>query len=803
MKLFNAHHISYQLDMTKQVVPGRMARMDITDEKVRFMMSLFRGRTDAFSKRSGKPNAKTGKIGYYTQCMNYGKRGICPKYSGISIKCQDCAHQQYTPLQPNFIKAHLIGRKENCSDVIGIYPLLPDQTCWLLVFDFDDHEQTGTDPWKEEVRALRQTCDQMKFDYLVARSRSGNGAHVWFFFKEALEAHLARRFGSYLLNKAQELVDFKTFRTYDRMLPAQDRLAEGMVGNVIALPLQGQDVKKGNSVFVDENWQTYYDQWAVLENVQRISKEAIEKVIQEQPIISDFGTLCPTEEESKPWIKSTIFFKKEDVQGEVHITLADLAYIHIDELSIAMRNRIRRMVSFHNSEFYKLQAMGFSTAEKPRIISGAQTFEHHIGIPRGTLAQFVELLEDAGISYQIEDLRERGKAIHVDFIGQLYPPQQEAANALLAVDIGILAASTAFGKTIVGTYLVASRGVNALILVHTREILQQWKDSLEHFLDIYEDLPTYKTPTGRIKKRDSCIGELYSGQNKLTGIVDVAMISSLLKNGEVLPEIKQYGMVIMDECHHAPAPRNERVLNEVNAYYVYGLTATPYRDDGLKKRIFMQFGPIRYHCTAKDRARDQGIGHYVYPRFTLVTDIGNEKKNYNESVKYICENERRLQMIIDDVKNCIQAGRTPLVLSHYKDYARRLYDNLIGVDDHLILLEGGRSNTERKAIRKQMDDIPDDQTVIVVAINKYVGEGFNYPRLDTMMLTTPFRFEGNWEQYAGRLNLDYIGKKDVVIYDYVDCHMAMFNRMYHQRMKIYKKIGYKLLQPDRPKQELT
>lgn len=401
----------------------------------------------------------------------------------------------------------------------------------------------------------------------------------------------------------------------------------------------------------------------------------------------------------------------------------------------------------------------------------------------------------------ISDERQIGHKIKVDFHGSLYPAQAEAAAAMLAQDTGVLCAATAFGKTAVGAYLVAQRKVNTLVLVHNAEIMKNWLEDFEKFLQIDEPLPEYITPKGRHKKLPSLIGTLSGGRNRLGGIVDVAMITSLGQGDAVNALVKNYGMVIMDECHHAGAAIAEDVLNAVSAKYVYGLTATPKRDDGQEQKIFMQLGPIRYRYTAKDRAAAQDVQHLVYPRFTRLFVPNANKLSYNQARRAVVESEVRNEQILTDVTACLQARRTPLVLTKEKEHAAFLYERLKTKTDHIFLLQGGSSTKQKEELRTQMRAVPPAESVVLVAIGQYIGEGFNFPRLDTMMLAMPISWQGNVEQYAGRLHRDYEGKQDVIIYDYVDAHIRVLESMYYKRLRTYKRIGYEIITaPNQEKQ---
>lgn len=790
---------------------ARIKPLEITKQRIRFYRNLFNGRSDVYSLRSGKPNKKTGKYDYYTQCWNFWKDGVCPRKNGAKITCGECSNQNYKWLIDENVYNHMMGKKSDASDVLGIYPLLPDETINFLVFDFDCHDENicgddGANPdaeWMQEVNAFRQICEDNDIPILVERSRSGNGAHIWLFFERPILASTARRFGSALLTKGAESVNMKSFTYYDRMLPAQDHITINSktgkpgLGNLIALPLQGLALKSGNSAFIDKNWNAYPDQWECLKSVKRISPEYIDDKIKEWSKEGVLGVLCDDfdvddndDSQPKPWEKKQLFFHKEDAPSKVEIIVSNRIYINTKNIGKRMQNAIRRMAAFSNSEFYKKSRMGFSTKGIPRIIYCGQDEGGYICIPRALLDSLIEKLNDADISFSLMDDRCEGTPLDVTFKGELYEEQMRAASAILEHDNGVLGATTSFGKTVVGAYMIAQRKTNTLILVHNTEIQKNWIEDLEKFLDIRAELPEYKTKTGRVKKRKSLIGKLYAGHNSMTGIVDVAIFSSLGKGDDIDPIIENYGMVIMDECHHGAAQTVEDVIGAAKARYIYGLTATPKREDGLEKKVFMQFGPVRFRYTAKERAEKQGIAHYVYPRFTRL--ISTTDLKITEANRAVVESEVRNEKIIADVESCIQNGRTPLVLTKYKEHAQILFEKLQEKADHVYLLQGGGSRKEKDLMRTQMKSAPENESVILIAIDKYVGEGFNFPRLDTMMLAMPAAAEGNIEQFAGRLHRDYKGKTEVIIYDYVDSHIRVLEKMYHKRLRTYKKIGYEI-----------
>ena len=574
----------------------------ITENMANKFFYMFWGRQDVYAKRS--VNKETGKAAYYPQCNNFWT-SVCHKKIKDGINCKDCKNRSYKKITKYDILNHLQGNAYNSSDVIGVYPLLNNGTCRFMVFDFDNHDKgaeekdfaNDDDTWIEEVEAMRKICVMNGIDPLVERSRSGRGAHVWIFFDKPIAASLVRKFGFALLDKGAEQVNLKSFKYYDRMLPAQDSLPD------------------------------------------------------------------------------------------------------------------------------------------------------------------------------------------------------KALKELTKYDNGILHAATAFGKTVVSSAIIAQKKVNTLIILESSALIEQWKDALEKFLNIDEELPSYETKTGRVRKRKSLIGTLQGVHDSMTGIIDIAMAGSLCKKGEFHKLLNEYGLVLIDECHHSASETIANVLKELKAKYVYGVTATPKRADGLEKINYMLIGPIRYSYTAKEKAKEQGIQHLVYPRFTRTVPprgVITGKMHPNEAYDIIHNNDLRDEQIVDDVKNCVSEGRTPVVLSRYKDHSEKLYKRLKSYADYVFLMTGNNSKKEHRKILEQMRQVGNDESMILVATGSLVGEGFDFPRLDTLFMATPVSFRGVVEQYAGRLNRDYVGKENVIISDYVDNHIPMFDNMYMKRLKAYKQIGYQI-----------
>ena len=772
----------------------------ITENMANQFFSMFWGRQDVYAKRS--VNKETGKAAYYPQCNNFWTN-VCHKKIKDGINCKDCKNRSYKTITKKDILNHLQGNAYNASDVIGVYPLLSNGTYRFMVFDFDNHDKNAEekdfansdDTWVEEVESMREICVLNGIEPLVERSRSGRGAHVWIFFDKPIDASFVRKFGFALLDKGAEQINLKSFKYYDRMLPAQDSLPEdSAVGNLIALPLQGKALQDGNSAFIDGNWNAYPNQWETLFNKPRLSQEFFEEKIKEwSNIIDDIAANAAESDREKPWNRMR-HFNKNDVEGKLHIILSNGIYVDNTNLKAAMQNRIRRMAAISNPVFYKNQAIGTSNYDTARwIYLGKDHLSGYIQIPRGLQDELWENIKQADIDYEMEDERQQGRKINVDFKGELRPEQDKALKELIRYDNGILNAATAFGKTVVSSAIIAQKKINTLIILESSALIEQWKEALEKFLNINEGLPAYETKTGRVRKRKSLIGTLQGAHDSMTGIIDIAMAGSLCKKGKYHKMMNEYGLVLIDECHHSASETIANVLKEVKAKYVYGVTATPKRGDGLEKINYMLIGPIRYSYTTKEKAKEQGIQHLVYPRFTRTVPprgVITDKMHPNEAYEIIHNNDVRDEQIIEDVKNCVAAGRTPVVLSRYKDHSEKFYERLKNYADHVFLMTGNNSKKEHRKILEQMHQVDKNESLILIATGSLVGEGFDFPRLDTLFMATPVSFRGVVEQYAGRLNRDYAGKENVIIYDYVDNHIPMFNNMYMKRLKAYKQIGY-------------
>ena len=730
------------------------------EQKIAVFRGLFRGRTDIYARRWQN---KQGRSGYSVACDNEWVQGICNK---PRIKCQDCNHRQFSKLNDQVIYRHLAGQQ-----VVGLYPLLHDNTCYLLAADFDKGS------WQDEVKAISRACSQYGVPHTVEISRSGNGAHLWVFFDNKVPANEARLLGFALLDKAMEIFPNLSFESYDRLFPNQDILPEGGFGNLIALPLQHEARQAGNSLFVDEELNVIEDQWQRLSQIKKLSRQELNNLLSQispnANLISEqdvTDTRPPWEITAKP--KPLIL---DNPPRQVTITLANHIYFELKALPSALSARLRRLASFSNPVFFKTQALRFSTHGIPRFISCARIERGYLALPRGCLDDALALLKEHNIEVHIDDKRESGtKLSGMKPLFTLRKNQRAAVKAMNEHDTGILHAPTAFGKTVTAIGLIAHRKVNTLILVHNRQLLDQWQERLRMFLP------------------EAKIGVVGGGRKKPTGIIDIATYQSLVnkKDNTISSIVQDYGHVIVDECHHLSAPRYEMVLNEVRAKYVLGLTATPERQDGHQKIIFMTAGPIRHKVKISNEARfaQEVQVHQLYDTPPPHITRPDEWPKITDVYRWIMENENRTQRIVSDVINSIRESRHPIVLTERREHAEAINNLLKGKRIDSIILRGAMKAAERKHVDEHLHSAQ-----VVVATGKYVGEGFDLPRLDTLFLAMPIAWKGSLAQYAGRIHRESDGKTQVTIHDYVDCGLPMLQRMFNKREKSYKAMGYTIL----------
>ncbi len=741
--------IQHQLHISTHEIA--LTKKQIIQERIVLFQNLFKGRADVYAVRW---ESKNGSSGYSPACAHEWQPPICKK---PAIKCVDCHSRKLLPITDKVIYNHLSGKQ-----TIGIYPLLQDNTCWFLAADFDKKN------WRQDVQAFIASCKELNVPASIERSRSGNGCHVWIFLQCPAPATLVRKLGHVLLSRTLLKRHELGIDSFDRLFPNQDIVPKGGFGNLIALPLQNDPRKNGNSVFVDDNFNPYPDQWLYLKKVRKISLDHMKQIVQSYN----------QDEDNILTIKKADAPIENKLPHKMIITEKNGLYIKKDGLPSTFIQKLFQLSTFSNPAFFKAQANRLSTNKIPRNILCYEESKNFIILPRGCRDELITLLNEYSIDFELQDCRNPGTKIDVNYYGQLSIEQEIAVNKLSESSNGILSATTGFGKTVVASALIAKRKINTLIIVHRQQLIDQWKDRLMEFLHLEKNQ----------------IGQIGGGKNKQTGIIDIATIQSLNYKGEIKDVVTEYGQIIVDECHHISAYSFERVLKKASAKYIHGLTATPTRKDGLQPIMTMQLGAILHKVSAKKQAETHPFEYLLFPIYTnFKSTLNSDTKDIQALYHEITKNEPRNQLIFNDVLTALNEGATPLLITERVEHAYYLASKFAGFVKNTIVLTGKMSRKEAIANLKKLEALPDHEERLIIATGKYIGEGFDHAKLDTLFLTCPISWKGTIQQYVGRLHRLHNQKSQVKVYDYIDQKEPMLKAMSEKRMKAYRSMGYKIV----------
>lgn len=741
------------------------------EERVALFMRLFRCRDDVFPKMW--ENKQKGTKGYAPACKTEWVSGLCDK---PKIKCSECRNRAFIPFDESIIRSHILG-----DITVGTYAIRDDDTCIFLAADFDKEH------WAVDAITYKAAAKDIGIDVYIERSRSGTGGHAWIFFQEPVPARIARRLGTLILTRAMAKSHNIRFDSYDRFFPSQDTIPTGGYGNLIAPPLQRVPRRSGNSVFVDEDFKPYPDQWDFLSRIRLLSAGDVTAILSENATAKTKEQKTDQDEPNIVEAEISIDTAREKIlgihKGPIFFSYSRHLEISIKGLPSGLIAAFKRVATFANPKFFELQRMRFSTWSTPRYICSAELSDNgdRMIMPRGLLSQCREIAGLAGATIEFTDLRPHPKHIPIKFNGVLLPPQKTALNRLFTHESGVLVAPPGAGKTVIACAIIAKRKMPTLILVHRKQLANQWKDQLLEFTNLE-------------KKQ---IGTFDAKKTRRKGLVDIGMLQTLAREHDPDWLLDEYGHIIIDECHHVPAASFESVLKRIQARHFLGLTATPYRKDGLERIITMQCGPVLY--TMEETKEQSLIAREVILRETAfrMKNAADVQIALHEVWQALVTDKDRLQLVASDVVAALEENRFPLILSDRKDHLELLMTEItaIGAGKNIVgfLVT---SDTGKRMRNKMMEEIKIAREgggfPFLLSTGSLIGEGFDLPELCTLVLAMPLSFKGRLVQYAGRLHRESTGKNNVRIYDYIDVNLGLGITMFRKRMVTYRKMGYKV-----------
>ena len=731
---------------TLLAAPPTSPRVDVSSsdaEKVALLVSLFGARPDVYAVRW--ESASTGKSGWSPATRGGWSRRPA---------------RDYLPLTEEVFAAHLRGEV-----AVGIYPLLPGDRCALLACDFDKGS------WALDALAYLDACHANGVPAALERSRSGNGAHVWVFFAEPLAASAARALGAALLRQAMQSRAELDLASYDRFFPSQDFLPKAGFGNLIALPLQGDSVTRGATLFLDpttmEGWT---DQWAFLSSVARMNADSLEVLAK---------ALRPVRAGPELTLAELAKSGGPPPPPVVHARLGAMLSIERAGLPPAIVAALKHLGSIANPEFYEKQRMRFSTWDTARFITAYREDLEFVHLPRGLAERAAELFVQCASRLEIHDDRPVVPPAGLRFEGVLRRQQAAAVADIVRHDAGVLVAPPGAGKTVMACAVISQHDVPTLVVVDRKELIDQWRSRLRDHLGLAA----------------ADIGQIGGGKDKPTGIVDIAMIQSLARRDD--PALfDTYGLVVVDECHHLPAVSFAACVESARSRRWLGLTATPYRRDKLEALIAFQCGPTRHEIRPGEVEGTELVRRELIVHHTT-TVVADPNAAIQKVFAALVDDRRRTAQICDDVRAAVLAGQTCLVLTQRTDHIDDIVERLATLDIAGLVLRGGLGKKARAAVTSALAARAPGDGIALVATGSYLGEGFDWPELDTLFLAFPLAFKGRVVQYVGRLLRAHDAKLHVELHDYVDSRIAVLERMHAKRLPAYATLGFDTPKPRR------
>ena len=733
------------------------------EEKIDLFLSLFGARRSVYPKLW--INLKKGSKGYSPACGNEWVHGLCEK---PRVKCSDCPNQNFPTLDHSAVHSHLTGRH-----TIGTYAIREDDSCIFLAADFDG------DGWMQDIEAYRRAAEQMGISVAIERSRSGNGGHAWIFFARPVPAVLARRLGTLIVARASSFHQGMKLSTYDRFFPNQDMCPKGGFGNLIALPLQQEPRKSGHTLFLDDNFEPVSDQWVYLASLPKIDLAELQRLLE---------TSCGHEKDSQPTESASLNFdeaalnvipqavRRGDFKGTLKLVRKSQITIPLADVPTSLGAALKRLGTIANPVFYEKQRFRFSTVNIPRFIFCGEEHDDKLVLPRGTLHDIDKLVSKAGGKVEIIDRRPTPATPDLSFIGTLTAIQNAAVDAMLEHEEGVLVAPPGAGKTVMACAAIVRRRTPTLILVHRKQLLDQWSDRLQKFLGLSKNEIHV---LGKARYPDAPVA--------------LGMFPTLARSEFPEALLAKYGHIVIDECHHVPAASFEAAMKRCAARYILGLTATPNRKDGLQKILFLQCGPIR-HRIDLDHSEEQSRTVFVR-EFSLRLPAEKDRLPIHQIWEHLIQSGERNRAIASDVSSALKEQRFCALLSDRKEHLNALESLLREKwpEESVYRIDGSTNQKLRTAILGNLRArAAEERPFVLLATASLLGEGFDMPELDTLFLTMPISFKGRLIQYAGRLHRFSEKKKSVRIYDYVEPDHPLTAQMYRKRTTAYREMGYSI-----------